>query len=208
MSLRQAFDAAYRGVTSSFRRKRRRQFLVQFPVASYPTLIDLGGLVDHWQKDGREVTVLNLMPQESDVVKVIVGDGRCTGLPSSGYDLGYSNSAIEHVGKREDQVAFANELRRVGRAIYCQTPNRRFPFEVHYLTALIHWYPPLLRNYFIARYLTLWGWLEKPDRKRVAEYADSVLLLNKRELQELFPDCKIMREKFLGLTKSLIAVRR
>ena len=29
-----------------------------------------------------------------------------------------------------------------------------------------------------------------------------------REMRELFPDCEILREKFLGFTKSYVAVRQ
>jgi hypothetical protein len=95
----------------------------------------------------------------------------------------------------------------VGRGVYCQTPNRWFPFEVHYWCLFVHWFPRLLRNYFVVRYLTGWGWLVRPDRQRVAAYADLVNPLSHRDLQALFPDCKIEREKVLGLTKSLLAVR-
>jgi hypothetical protein len=123
------------------------------------------------------------------------------------FDLAFSNSTIEHVGTRDDQTRFAVELRRVGRAVYCQTPNRWFPFEVHYCCLFVHWFPRLLRNYFVVRYLTGWGWLVRPDRQRVATYADMVTLLSYRDLQALFPDCQIERERVLGLTKSLMAVR-
>jgi hypothetical protein len=36
---------------------------------------------------------------------------------------------------------------------------------------------------------------------------ESIRLLDKEMLRCLFPDAQIMREKFLGLTKSLIAIR-
>lgn len=106
------------------------------------------------------------------------------------------------------QEALAAEMRRIGRAIYCQTPNRWFPLEVHYLTLFLHWHPRLLRNYFAARFLTGWGWLVRPGRQQIREYADSISLLGYSEMKRLFPDCEIEREKFLGLTKSIIAVKR
>jgi hypothetical protein len=36
---------------------------------------------------------------------------------------------------------------------------------------------------------------------------DSIRLLSYRDMVSLFPDATIRKEKFLGLTKSLIAVR-
>jgi hypothetical protein len=32
-------------------------------------------------------------------------------------------------------------------------------------------------------------------------------LLDEQELRQLFPDAEVLRERFLGLTKSLIAIR-
>ncbi len=46
----------------------------------------------------------------------------------------------------------------------------------------------------------------RPDRRRVQDYADSVNLVTYKQMQELFPGCTIERERFMGLTKSLIAV--
>jgi len=206
MSFEQGFNRLWHSVAAKFRKRRRKRFLALFPPGRASSIIDLGGLVGHWDGEQRDITVLNLMPQESSHCKVLVGDGRQTDLPDRGFDLAYSNSAIEHVGKWQDQVAFARELQRVGKLVYCQTPNRWFPLEVHYLTFFWHWYPKLLRNYFIVRYFTGWGWLVRPDRRRVQEYADTVRLLTYNQMKELFPGCSVERERFLGLTKSLIAI--
>lgn len=193
MSFEQGFNRLWHSVAAKFRKRRRKRFLVLFPPDRASSIVDLGGLVSHWDGEQRNITVLNLMPQESTHCKVLVGDGRHTGLPDKGFELAYSNSAIEHVGRWEDQVEFASEVQRVGKAVYCQT-------------LFWHWYPRLLRNYFIVRYLTGWGWLIWPDRRRVQEYAHSVNLLTYKQMQELFPGCSIERERFLGLTKSLIAI--
>ena len=190
-----------------FRRKRQQQFLALFPPEKFPSLIDIGGLATQWKDDPRDITILNLMPQSAAHCKVLVGDGRCTGLPDSSFDIAFSQSAIEHVGEWKDQVAFAAELRRIGKAVYCQTPNRWFPLEVHYLTFFLHWHPKILQNYFVARFLTAWGWAARPDRQGVREYASQVKLLTPRQMKQLFPDCIIQKEKYLGMTKALIAIR-
>lgn len=207
MSVESFVNKFWHRVAAVFRKKRRRELLTLFPPEKFASVIDVGGIAGHWTDDPRAITVLNLMPQPEAHCKVIVGDGRHTAFPDRSFDLAYSNSAIEHVGRWKDQAAFAAELRRIGKAVYCQTPNRWFPLEVHYLTCFLHWYPKLLRNYFIARFMTGWGWLVRPDRKQAEDYANSVSLLSYSQVQELFPDCKIDREKFLGMTKSLIAIR-
>jgi hypothetical protein len=43
--------------------------------------------------------------------------------------------------------------------------------------------------------------------QEVAQFLDEVRLVTFYEMQELFPDCTIERERFLGLTKSDIALR-
>ena len=198
----------WHSLADRFRAKRKKRFLATFPPERFASIIDVGGLATHWNGDVRDVTVLNLIQQQSQTCKVIAGDGRHTGLPDRSFDLAYSNSVIEHVGNWQDQLAFATELRRIGKAVYCQTPNRWFPLEVHYVTFFLHWYPRLLRNYFVARFLTGWGFMARPDKKEVQDFANSVELLSYKAMKTLFPDCEIRREKFLGLTKSLIAIRK
>lgn len=207
MGFESALNKIYHRISRAFRKRRRQQFLSIFPPEKFRSMVDIDGLVEHWTDDPRDITVLNLTPQTATGCKVMVGDARNAGLADSSFDLAYSNSVIEHVGEWPDQVALAAELRRIGKAVYCQTPNRWFPVEVHYLTLFLHWYPGLLRNYWIARFFTGWGWLVSPDHTRVQQYYDSVRLLSFSQVKKLFPDCDIQKEKFLGMTKSLIAVR-
>src|SRR3954466_7016711 len=61
------------------------------------------------------------------------------------FDLAYSSSVIEHL-EPADRVAFADELRRVGRGWYVQTPAFSFPVEPHALLPFAHWLPPRLRR--------------------------------------------------------------
>ena len=59
----------------------------------------------------------------------------------------------------------------------------------------------------LARHFTLWGLLTKPDSAAIEAMLSDIRLLNLRELKQLFPDCVILKERFLGLTKSYVVVR-
>jgi hypothetical protein len=84
----------------------------------------------------------------------------------------------------------AREVSRVASRFWVQTPNKWFPVEPHYMCPFYQYLPVSLRRRF--------------DGRR----GDTLELLDARELQRLFPDAEIERERFFGLTKSLIAVRR
>jgi hypothetical protein len=205
-----AVNSFYDVVAGYFRRKRRRWFAREF--LDCRTVIDIGGTTDIWEQVGfaERITLLNVCDPPNDLppkFRYIQGDGRDTGLPNATFDLAFSNSAIEHVGNFEDQRRFANEMLRLGRRIYCQTPNKWFPVEPHFLGLLVHWLPRRWFGHTVYRYLTVNGWIAKPDRETSAVLVASVRLLTRRELVQLFPGCKVRTERLMGLPKSLIVFR-
>ncbi len=113
---------------------------------------------------------------------------------------------VEHLFTYEQQQTFAEELRRVADGLWIQTPARSFPIEPHYLTPLIHflpqrWQKKLLRNF------TVFGLMTRPPQSEVDSLVEEIRLVTYEEMKALFPDCDILREKLLFLTKSFIAVR-
>lgn len=58
------------------------------------------------------------------------------------FDLVFSNAVIEHVGAREQQRNFLEEILRVGKRAFVTTPNRRHPIEFHTVTPFLHYLPP------------------------------------------------------------------
>ncbi len=195
-----------------FRRKRMQRFLAVHPITPATTVLDVGGYPWCWPADqcpGR-FTLLNLaFPPDLEVddrFTLKTGDGCRLPFPDGSFDLGYSNSVIEHLATFENQQRFAAEIRRVGRRLWVQTPARWFFIEPHLITPLIHflpkrWQRPLLRHF------TVWGLVSKPTPKQVDEFLQEVRLLTYSEMRALFPDCRILRERFLGFTKCYIAVR-
>jgi hypothetical protein len=105
---------------------------------------------------------------------------------------------IEHV-PLELQPAFAAEVGRVAKRYFVQTPNRYFPIEPHYQLPLFQFLPERARRALNRRF-TL-GWQGKG-------HWEEINLLSAGDMRRLFPDAEIKRERLLGLTKSLMAVRR
>jgi len=126
------------------------------------------------------------------------------------FDVVFSNSVIEHVGDPLRQEQFAREIARVGVRYFVQTPNRWFPVEHHLLTPLIHFLPPRWQRRLVNKF-TIWEWIARPRPDQRAffleHYLRDIRLLDSRAMRRLFPGARIIRERFLGLTKSLIAVK-
>lgn len=55
------------------------------------------------------------------------------------FEVAASNAVLEHVGSRENQVLFIDELCRVGRKVFISIPNRYFPVEHHTSIPFLHY---------------------------------------------------------------------
>lgn len=204
----------YGWVQQPFRNRRRRLFEEVVHPTPETTILDVGGSPWFWTGFGILGTITVLNPDDlSAEVKAkypafvcVRGDGCALSYPTASFDVGFSSSAIEHVGTFERQRLFAAEIRRVANTIWVQTPAREFPIEPHFMAPFIHYLPRWLQRRTI-RYGTLLGLLNKPSPAQIEDLLNEIRLLSFREMQELFPDCEIYREKFLGITKSYVAVR-
>ena len=204
----------YALISPQFRRRRQRWFQRTCPLDPADRILDVGGYPWFWRESAlrNPITLLNLafpagLAESSPDYAMVVGDGCALPYADNSFDLVFSNSVIEHVGSWSRQQAFASEVRRVGGRLWVQTPAYGFFIEPHLIAPFVHWLPThwqsrLLRNF------TPWGWLTRPTPEKVAEFLAEVRLLKRAEMQILFPDCEIMVERFLGLPKSYIAVRR
>jgi hypothetical protein len=178
-------------------------------------ILDVGGSPEFWEESNvpAVLTILNLEFDPSTVERlknkyeIVSGDGTNLPYTQRQFDIVFSNSVIEHVGTFEQQHKFASEARRVGKRLWVQTPAKCFFIEPHLITPFVHWLPKWLRKRLL-RYGTTWGWLTKPTKADVENFLNEVRLLTYKEMLKLFPDCKIHRERFFGLTKSYIAIRK
>lgn len=196
-----------------FRAARMRRLLAEFNLQHHWTVLDVGGTPAIWQLSPvrPRLVILNtpraLEPGAAGI-EFVQGDGCALPFPSQCFDLVFSNSVIEHVGSPGAMRRFASEVRRVGRRHFIQTPDAAFPIEPHLYTPFLHQLPRSLQRRFAPR-LSLWSLLSRatPDQRDfyIRHFLEEIRLLHADELQALFPGSRIVRERFLGLGKSLIA---
>ncbi len=131
------------------------------------------------------------------------------------FDIVYCSSVIEHVTVPKsavweivdedefrqsawtNQVRFADEVRRVGKSFFVQTPNRGFFIESHSLLPLAGFLPRYMLLKVLGVSNKFWIKGTPPDFN----------LLNARKMAELFPEAEIVLEKKFGLIKSVMAMK-
>jgi len=193
-----------------------RRFARDFTLNSETRILDVGGTPSNWSLllVQPRITFLNLLRAREtidDGFTWVAADGRALPFRDHAFDIVFSNSVIEHVGDFQSQRKFAAEVVRVGVRCYVQTPNRWFPVETHLLTPLVHFLPRRWQ-YFVVPRCNVWSHLSGVDGERkqyyLQHYLNDIRLLDARGMRELFPAALLVRERFLGFTKSLIAMIR
>jgi hypothetical protein len=130
------------------------------------------------------------------------------------FDIVFCSSVIEHItGPKEvvgeirstrvfetratlHQHRFAEEVRRIGKSYFVQTPYKYFPIESHTSA------PGFV--ILLPRSAQLEIWKRWPFYNHVPDFN----LLTVRDMQRFFPDAEIHLESEFGFTKSIMAVRR
>lgn len=170
----------------------------------------------------RNITVCDYAEDDLKVARqkygfnTVLADG--TGrLPFSDkeYDFVFCSSVIEHVTGPKNaavanrstksfqqdahlyQTAFSEEIKRVARSYYVQTPHRYFILESH------SWLPlplGLLPRLILIPLLRLSGKVLKPTEP-------DWNLLTPAQMKSLFPDARIYIERFSGWPKSIMAIK-
>ena len=181
-------------------------------------IIDIGGTFGFWSTWSHlinwnqvSITCVNLNPghmAEGESRATMIQGNACNldQIADNQYDIAFSNSVIEHVGMWSDMKEMATEVRRVARRYLVQTPYYWFPIEPHARTPLLHWLPEPVA-YRIVMNFKCGFWTKAQTVDDAVSTVQSARLLDRRQFQALFPDAEIRSERFVGLTKSLIAVR-
>ena len=173
-------------------------------------ILDIGGTEDYWNSMGLnlgnniEIVLLNLYKIEVKGAgfSSIKGDAcHLDGMSDNSFDLVFSNSVIEHLFSIENQQKMANEVKRVGKNYYIQTPNKFFPIEPHWVFPFFQFLPFGLKVYLTKNFNL--GHIPKAKNKQEAiDLVNEVNLLSKKELENLFSESKLYIEKFMGFHKS------
>ena len=192
------------------------RFLRELAITAETRVLDVGGTPETWDMASvrPRVTLLNMPRTREELAAAeawVAGDGRALPFRDGAFDVVFSNSVIEHVGDAESQRRFAREVMRVGRGWWVQTPNRWFPVEQHLLTPVVHWLPRRWQRAVVPRF-TVWNAVVRPSADRrefyLRHYLEDVRLLDAGQLGALFPGARVIRERFCGWTKSLVACGR
>jgi ubiquinone/menaquinone biosynthesis C-methylase UbiE len=191
------------------RKKRFQWFLEKLQVSQNDKILDVGGTEGTWLGTGYEknVTLLNIGFQEKkhpDFTYIVGNACNMQEIADKQFDVVFSNSVIEHVGKGKEQADFAKEVKRVGKRYWIQTPNKHFPIEPHFLFPFFQYLPENLQLWVGLR----WKYSHlKRNNENIPEELSRLKLLSKSEFSKLFAEATILEEKFWGLTKSLIAYK-
>jgi SAM-dependent methyltransferase len=148
-------------------------------------------------------------------VPVIIRESDQLPFEDGFFDIVFCSSVIEHVTVPKNEVwhiysgrvfksksyvrqkEFADEIRRLGKQYFVQTPYKHFPIDSHTWLPLTAWLPRLALI-LVLRFTNLfWVKKAKPDWN----------LLDKRQMRELFAGAEIIYEKKFGLTKSIMAIK-
>jgi len=200
---------------TNFRVKRMAYFLSILESLPKPvTILDVGGEEEFWKDSGLlnnpdfQFTMLNLFEKQVSASNntYVAGDG--TSMPQyqdKSFDIVFSNSVIEHVFTWDNQQKMANEIRRIGRNYFVQTPNLYFPMEPHFRFFFWQFLPRELRVRILQKRRI--GYLGPcPNRKDSEIQVDEFRLLSLKEMKTLFPEARFEIEKFKGLSKSIMAI--
>jgi hypothetical protein len=213
-----------RSIASILRKKRIALFLdmveAVFKENAAVSILDVGGTQAYWnivpmqflEEHNARITIINLpgqaMPEDHGPFIFIAADGcDLSFFGDKSFQIGHSNSVVEHVGDWKRMVLFANELSRVSQYIFVQTPNYWFPIEPHCMTPFFHWLPRPIQVWLVLHF-QLGHWEKASTVRQAVETVESARMLDKAMFQELFKDSDILTERILGFAKSFIAVKK
>lgn len=205
-------------LNQKFREKRFKVFasLLATIKADAPIrILDVGGTEIFWERmnfannSDVQMTLLNLEKTEVKHTNFKSVKGDACDMPEfkdGEFDIVFSNSVIEHLFSFENQKKMADEVKRIGKNYYVQTPNYYFPIEPHWLFPFFHWLPFKMRV-FLTKNFSLGNYKKAGSEAKAIRMVNEVKLLTETQMKSLFQDGLVYREKFFGLIKSITMYR-
>jgi hypothetical protein len=197
--------------SQNLRNQRKNLFYTRFNLQSGgKKILDLGGTP--WSSFCQdladcEVTYLNLYSEEIVLPRLtqpnhhyVCADARHIPFADRHFDIVFSNSLIEHVGDFEAQTQVAQEIQRVGKAYWIQTPYKHFPIEPHYNFPLYQYLPASLQRQ--VHHTWKFSWVKQHGLP-----FEEIFLLDRQQMQQLFRHAHLYEEKLFFLTKSITAIQ-
>jgi SAM-dependent methyltransferase len=229
VSVRHAIRSVAFALSRRFRARRAKRFRSEFLLNEESRVLDLGG------GDGEHIRmVLESSPVRPENIYVadvnakaleraqayghrtalLAQDGKVP-FPDGFFDVVFCSSVIEHVTVTKNEVwqhrdehfarkavahqrAFADEIARISKSFWVQTPARSFFFETHSWLPFFGWLPRSAQVAILGCTRHFWLSRHPPD----------YYLLTRGHMEALFPGARILSERWLGMTKSWIALRR
>lgn len=208
---RNVFVNGDRSVSARIRIKRWEMILALMPDLPNMRILDLGGTKSWWLDapfQPPQVTIVNLdIEEQSGRIRTIRGNAcEADVIPhDERFDLVFSNSLIEHVGGHQSFSKLAQVASKMAPRYLIQTPYRYFPIKPHWLLPDMQ-FMPMAPDFKTAAWWPLghgWGC----PQGRTFNEVQSTQLLTATEMKRYFPDATIHWERFMGLPKSMIAIR-
>jgi len=200
-------------IGNKFRQKRMiffKEIINRLPKPLH--ILDVGGYEIFWENIGFQnsgevkIVLLNLTKEEtkSRNIKSVIGDATDLSVyKKNSFDIVFSNSVIEHLYTSENQKKMADEVMRVGKYHFIQTPNKYFFIEPHYILPYFQFVPKTFKYFILTK--TKFSRMRYWEKDVAEQYIEEIRLLSLNKMKKLFPKSQIRKEKFLGMNKSFIA---
>lgn len=221
--------AVFNNYSARSRKKRADMLGAYIEIDPSWRVLDLGGgSGDHIHSvlpDHRNIWIADLLLEELSQARSKYGystlqiDGsKRLPFADNEFDFVFCSSVIEHVtGPKEQAIEltdssafrmlaqqhqkdFANEIRRISKRYYVQTPHRYFIIESH------SWLPGVIVFLNRPTQVALLAAIEKSELWPKSTKPDWNLLVP-GEMKTYFPDAHIVVEKSLGFPKSIMAIK-
>src|SRR5262245_43527619 len=202
-----------------FRLARARRIKQVFPDIDNRSITDIGGSLHFWslvksELEPKEVVIYNIamdgqfdaanVGQTSNNIRATIYDGKHIPVADKQIDILLCNSVIEHVPLSE-RAGLAREIARVARNYIIQTPAKVFPVEIHFIMPFLHWLPRRVGR-ALVRFSPLGLFMRNAGATQ--HFFDEINLLNAKEFQTLFPEGRLVVERFLLIPKSYLIIKQ